>query len=99
MVENRSRFLLQPRILMSSRLLEYDVWSRIWACGIGQSHREEVRASLAKIGMTELARLSLHRALEPFPVGVGPSTRSTWRQGISSATAANLCSLQVTTIV
>jgi hypothetical protein len=32
MVENRSRFLLQPRILMSSRLLEYEVWSRIWAC-------------------------------------------------------------------
>jgi hypothetical protein len=37
---------------------------------LGQSHREEVRASLAKIKMIELTRRSLRRALELFPIGV-----------------------------
>lgn len=52
------------------RLLEYEVWNRIWARGLGQSHRDVVGAALAKIEMIELTRLSLRRALEPFPVGV-----------------------------
>jgi predicted nucleic acid-binding protein len=58
------------QVSVSSRLLEYEVWNRIGVRGLGQSHREEVRASLAKIGMIELTRLSLRRALEPFPVAV-----------------------------
>ncbi len=55
---------------VSSRLLEYEVWNRIWARGLGQSHRDEVNATLCKIEMIELTRLSLRRALEPFPLGV-----------------------------
>jgi predicted nucleic acid-binding protein len=58
------------QVSVSSRLLEYEVWNRIWARGLGQSHRDELRATLAKIEMIELTRLSLRRALEPFPVGV-----------------------------
>ena len=68
--ERRPAAAFWQQVSVSSRLLEYEVWSRIWARGLGQSHREEVRASLAKIGMIELTRLSLRRALEPFPVAV-----------------------------
>ena len=70
MEERRSPPVFWEQALVSSRLLEYEVWNRIWARGLGQSHREEVRASLAKIEMIELTRLSLRRALEPFPVAV-----------------------------
>ena len=68
--ERRPAAAFWQQVSVSSRLLEYEVWSRIGARGLGQSHREEVRASLAKIGMIELTRLSLRRALEPFPVAV-----------------------------
>jgi predicted nucleic acid-binding protein len=70
MEERRPPAAFWEQIPVSSRLLEYEVWNRIWARGLGQSHREEVRASLAKIEMIELTRRSLRRALEPFPVGV-----------------------------
>jgi predicted nucleic acid-binding protein len=68
--ERRPPAALWEQVAVSSRLLEYEVCNRIWARGLGGSHREEVRASLAKIEMIELTRLSLRRALEPFPVGV-----------------------------
>jgi predicted nucleic acid-binding protein len=58
------------KVSVSSRLLEYEVWNRVWARGLGQSHRDEVHATLRKIEMIELSRLSLRRALEPFPVSV-----------------------------
>ena len=58
------------QISVSSRLLEYEVWNRIWARRLGQSHQDEVQAILRKIEMIELTRLSLRRALEPFPVSV-----------------------------
>jgi hypothetical protein len=51
-------------------LLEYKAWNRIWARGLGQSHRDEVGTALAKIDMIELTLVSLRRALGPFPVGV-----------------------------
>ena len=55
---------------VSSRLLEYEVWNRIFARGLGRSHDDAVRAALREIDMVELSRLSLRRALEPFPVPV-----------------------------
>jgi predicted nucleic acid-binding protein len=70
MEDRRPPAALWDQVPVSSRLLEYEVWNRIWARGLGQSHREEVRALLAKIEMVELTRVSLRRALEPFPVGV-----------------------------
>jgi uncharacterized protein len=56
--------------LASSRLLEYEVWNRILAKGIGESHHDEARAMLRKITMIELTRRCLQRALRPFPVPV-----------------------------
>jgi predicted nucleic acid-binding protein len=53
--------------LVSSRLLEYEVWSRIHARGLARSHGELVRALLARLAFLELARPVLERAIEPFP--------------------------------
>ena len=47
MEERRPPAALWEQVAVSSRLLEYEVWNRIWARGLSGSHREEVRASLA----------------------------------------------------
>jgi len=70
MEERRPPIAFWEEISVSSRLLEYEVWNRIWARRLGQSHQDEVQAILRKIEMIELTRLSLRRALEPFPVSV-----------------------------
>jgi hypothetical protein len=56
--------------LVSSRLFEYEVWSRIHARGLSRSHAEEVRALVGRIALIEMAPPVLARALEPFPVPV-----------------------------
>ena len=61
---------LWDETLVSSRLLEYEIWNRIHARGLGRSHGEEVRALIGRVGLIELAPPVLARALEPFPVPV-----------------------------
>jgi len=56
--------------LVASRLLEYELWTRIHARKLGRSHGEPVRALLAAVALLELAPPILARALEPFPVPV-----------------------------
>ncbi len=56
--------------LISSRLLEYEIWVRVHARSLGRSHAEAVRQLLARIALIELAPPVLARALEPFPVAV-----------------------------
>ena len=56
--------------LVSSRLIEYEVWTRIHARRLGSSHGDEVRALLARVSLIELAPAVLTRALEPFPTPV-----------------------------
>ena len=56
--------------LISSRLLEYEVWNRVNARRLARSHGEDIRALLARIALLELAPPVLERALEPFPVAV-----------------------------
>jgi predicted nucleic acid-binding protein len=53
--------------LIASRLLEYELWVRIHARGLGSSHGEEVRTLLGRVALLELAPPVLARALEPFP--------------------------------
>lgn len=53
--------------LTSSRLLEYEIWTRIHARRLARSHGDEVRALLARVALVELAPPVLARALEPFP--------------------------------
>ena len=56
--------------LVSSRLLEYEVWTRINARGLAASHEEAVRALLGRVSFLELVPPVLARALAPFPVPV-----------------------------
>jgi predicted nucleic acid-binding protein len=53
--------------LISSRLIEYEVWTRIHARKLARSHGDEIRALLGRLALIELAPPVLARALEPFP--------------------------------
>jgi predicted nucleic acid-binding protein len=53
--------------LISSRLLEYEVWTRIHGRNLTRSHSDEARALLNRIAFVELSAPVLTRALEPFP--------------------------------
>lgn len=61
---------LWDETLISSRLLEYEVWTRLNARGLGRSHGESARALIGRIALIELASQILARALDPFPVAV-----------------------------
>jgi predicted nucleic acid-binding protein len=56
--------------LITSRLLEYEAWTRIHALGLARSHGEALRALLARLAFLELNPPVLARALEPFPTPV-----------------------------
>ena len=56
--------------LVSSRLLEYEVWIRIHSRKLARSHEESIRALLARVAFVELSPFVLERALEPFPVPI-----------------------------
>jgi predicted nucleic acid-binding protein len=61
---------LWSQTLVSSRLLEYELWTRIHARGLAGSHAEAVRVLLGRVALLELAPPVLARALERFPVPV-----------------------------
>jgi predicted nucleic acid-binding protein len=56
--------------LVSSRLIEYELWTRIHARRLAASHGDEVRALLGRLSLIEMAPQVLARALEPFPTAV-----------------------------
>jgi len=56
--------------LVSSRLLEYEVWTRINSLRLGQTHGENARALIDRLALLELAPPILARAIEPFPAPV-----------------------------
>jgi hypothetical protein len=56
--------------LVSSRLLEYEVWNRIRARRLARSHGDAVRALIGRVALLELAPTVLARALDPFPIPV-----------------------------
>jgi predicted nucleic acid-binding protein len=56
--------------LVSSRLLEYELWTWVNARGDARTHGEAVREILARVSLVELAPTVLARALEPFPAPV-----------------------------
>lgn len=74
-----ARLLVEPqqppesfweRSIVSSRLLEYEVWTRLNARQLGPSHGGEARRLLDRIAFVELTPAVLARALQPFPVPV-----------------------------
>jgi predicted nucleic acid-binding protein len=56
--------------LVSSRLLEYEVWNRSYARRLDQSHGDAARALISRVALLELATPVLARALDPFPIAV-----------------------------
>jgi hypothetical protein len=56
--------------LISSRLLQYEIWTRLNARRLGRSHGEAARALIGRVALIELAPPVLERALAPFPVAV-----------------------------
>jgi hypothetical protein len=56
--------------LTSSRLTEYEVWTRVHARRLGGSHAEAVRSLLQRLGWLELTPTVLARALEPWPMSL-----------------------------
>ncbi len=61
---------LWEETLVASRILEYEVWNRIHARGLAESHGEATRLLVGRVALLELAPEVLARALEPFPVPV-----------------------------
>ena len=60
--------------LVSSRLLEYEVWTRLHSRGLAGSHGEAARSLIGRIALLELAPPVLTRALDAFPGPVSVRT-------------------------
>lgn len=56
--------------IVSSRLLEYEVWNRLNSRGLAASHRAPAEALIGRLAFVELFRQVLVRATEPFPLPV-----------------------------
>lgn len=56
--------------LVSSRLTEYEVWTRLHARRLDGSHGEAARLLLERLSWLELTSTVLARALEPWPVAL-----------------------------
>lgn len=59
---------LWTQTLVSSRLLEFELWTRLNARKLGATHGDAARVLLSQVAMLEMARPVLERALETFPV-------------------------------
>jgi hypothetical protein len=61
---------LWARSLVASRLLEYELWTRIHARDLGPTHGDLVRQLLGRVAVLELIGEVLGRARQPFPAPV-----------------------------
>jgi predicted nucleic acid-binding protein len=67
-VERRPPEAFWLETLTSSRLLEYEVWTRIHRETGGAARPEAAQALLGKVVLVELRPAVLQRALRPYPV-------------------------------
>lgn len=56
--------------LVTSRLLECELWTRLNARDLGRTHGDAARLLLARLAFLELRPAVLDRALDPFPAPV-----------------------------
>jgi len=61
---------LWSKPLVASRLLEYELWTRLNARGLAETHGEAARRLVERLALLQLAPDVLVRALEPFPAPV-----------------------------
>jgi len=65
---------LWEETLVSSRLLEYEIWTTLHVRGLAESHGEAARWLIGRIALLELSPTVLARALDAFPPGAAPRT-------------------------
>lgn len=53
--------------LVASRLIEYEIWTRLHAYKLAESHGEAAHGILERIALVELAPPVVERALDAFP--------------------------------
>lgn len=68
--DRRAPDALWQEPLVSSRLLEYELWVRLHGRGAGGTHGDAARGLLARVSLVELVPPVLARAVEPFPAPV-----------------------------
>jgi len=68
--DRRPPAALWEESLVTSRLLEYEMWTRLHARDLVRSHGDALRLLLARVSFLELSREVLVRALHPFPGAV-----------------------------
>ncbi len=61
---------LWANTVASSRLLEYELWTRLHARGLAKTHGDAARGLIARVALLELAPAVLARALDPFAAPV-----------------------------
>ena len=83
--------------LVSSRLLEYEVWNRIYARGLEQSHADAVRALIGRVALLERLRQCLRVRWIRFRFRCEHLMLSIWRQLSSCASANSGSNLPATT--
>lgn len=59
---------LWTEALVSSRLMQYELWTRIHGRSLGESHGNAVRELLSRVATLEMVRPVVSRAESPFPV-------------------------------
>jgi predicted nucleic acid-binding protein len=62
--------MLWQELVVSSRLLEYEVWNRVHARGLGSTLGSSTRMLIGRLRLVELTQPVLARALQLFPVPV-----------------------------
>ena len=97
--DRRPRDELWTETLVSSRLLEYELWSRLYGRGLASSHGEAARALVGRLALVEMASPILVRALESFPAAVRPWTRCIWPPPSSCANGSRRCAWRRMTCV
>ena len=68
--DHRPPASLWDEALVASRLMEYEVWTRLHARGLAESHGEAASGLIGRVALLELSPPVLVRALDAFPVPV-----------------------------
>ena len=68
--DHRPPASLWDEVMVASRLMEYEVWTRLHARGLAESHGEAAIGLIGRVALLELSPRVLARALDAFPVSV-----------------------------
>ncbi len=96
--DHRPPASLWDETLVASRLMEYEVWTRLHARDLAESHGEAASGLTGRVALLELSPSVLSRALDAFPVPVRTlDALHIWRHATTCATKASRSRLPATT--